>query len=98
VINSKFYSQISKCPNCKGWGNLNSDASQKGEICDKCNGKGVFLAWTDNIFFFGAPTFVDYKSRQKIMIFRIISLVIGLTIALAILFILNQIFNFLFKF
>lgn len=97
MINSKFYAQTSRCPVCNGWGNVEKEGAEKREECTKCGGKGVFLAWTDNIFFFGAPTYVDFKVRNKVKTIKIVIIILSIMFLFLLVYVFGQFIKFLFN-
>lgn len=74
MISPKFYSQITVCPTCSGW----------GVDCKDCLGQGVSVVQSENIYIWDAPTFVDYKSRTQVLIMKV---TVGIIIVLFIIFI-----------
>ncbi len=76
MITSKFYSQTYVCPRCQGTGVVRNK-NNKVEQCDECGGGGVFLMQSDNIYYLGVPSYIDYKGRVRILINKIIFSVIA---------------------
>lgn len=82
---------------CNGWGSVEKEGVKKKEECTKCGGKGVFLAWTDNIFFFGAPTYVDFAVRDKIKISKIVVAILSILFLFLTIYVFGQFIKFLFN-
>lgn len=90
MISPKFYSQISSCPYCQGWGLSKYSSLKTKDICKECNGRGVFLSQAGNIYVWDAPFFVDYKSRERIKILKIsVVLIAVLCLTLMLIFLRN---------
>lgn len=85
MITSKFYSQTYVCPRCQGTGVVNQ--GNKFESCGECGGGGVFLMQSDNIFYLGIPSYIDYKGRVKVVINKIIFSVIAIIVLVVLLII-----------
>lgn len=60
MISSKFYSQITVCPTCHGI----------GLDCKECLGQAVSVTQSDTIYIWDAPTFIDYRGRTRVLIFK----------------------------
>ena len=71
MISSKFYSQTIVCPVCSGWGTEESLPTKSISVCKECLGQGVSVIQSDTIYVWNAPTFIDYKSRDRILILKI---------------------------
>ena len=65
MISPKFYSQITVCPACSGW----------GDTCKECLGQGVSVVQSENIYIWDAPTYIDYGARTRVLIFKILAVV-----------------------
>jgi|GEM_PF-6064356 len=90
MLSSQFYSQITTCPSCKGWGT--NDVPPKSEqSCKECGGLGIFLVQTDQTFIWGLPTFINFKRRTTIIFLRIIFVFILLILFFVIYYFLSQI-------
>jgi hypothetical protein len=79
MLSPKFYSQISVCSNCQGWGTKNFASHKDTDPCLECGGTGVFLSQPGYIYIWDAPTFVDYKSRRRALLFKIVAVILILT-------------------
>jgi hypothetical protein len=76
--------RIKVCPECRGWGKL---ANKEDQPCDRCLGEGVYIQEGDKRKGFGMPFFVDFGSRQKAKIIKILSIVFILIVIAIILLI-----------
>jgi hypothetical protein len=76
VISPKFFSQIFTCKSCKGWGFLDSPPEKSVDVCKECDGKGVFLSQSEDVYVWDAPTFVNYKARIKLFIAKLFALIV----------------------
>lgn len=94
MISPKFYSQITVCPACTGRGIKNIENLNYSDVCNECLGQGVSVVQSENIYIWDAPTFVDYKSRQRALIFKIIAVaLIFIIFLLLILFVRSVVLN-----
>ena len=71
MLSPQFYSQITSCPSCKGWGTDSVPPKKGSNSCKECGGLGIFLAQSEQTFIWGIPNFIDYKKRVIINILRI---------------------------
>ena len=72
MLSTQFYSQLTTCPVCKGWGTEKVPPLKSGPPCKECGGLGVFLAQSEQTYVWGLPTFIDFKKRKQIRILKII--------------------------
>jgi hypothetical protein len=73
MISPKFYSQTVKCPVCAGWGTTEFPSTNYKDLCRECVGRGVFVSQTENIYVWDAPTFIDYRSRTRAIVLKILA-------------------------
>lgn len=66
MISTKFYTQISVCQACRGWGTSEFPPINPGRVCAECSGEGVALFQSQKTYSWLAPAFIDYKSRSLI--------------------------------
>jgi hypothetical protein len=92
MISPKFYSQILTCQNCEGWGFKENPPEKGVEVCPECEGKGVFLVQSENVYIWDAPTFIDYKSRMRANVVKIIAFFLLILILVSIFIIAKKVF------
>lgn len=88
MISPKFYSQISVCQACKGWGTNSQSGSHKLTVCRECSGEGIAVFQSQKTYSWTAPDFMDYKGRQLQQLkklFLILSPILGIILFLTIL-------------
>lgn len=74
MISSKFYSQITVCPVCSGWGTTDVPPKGQNTVCKECYGQGVSVTQSENIYIWNAPSFVDYNGRNRVLILKILAI------------------------
>lgn len=81
LLRKDFYKEIKVCPTCKGFGVLNpEDPSYDFDYCDDCEGFGVFSDEEKGRVVFGLPLFIDFGTRKKLNMFRLIGILVVLLI------------------
>ena len=98
MISTKFYSTISVCSACKGWGTEKVPADNYKKLCPECSGEGIALFRSDNTFLWDAPFFIDYQSRMRIKITKLVLLTAILILIIGIVVLMIAFFNSIFKF
>jgi hypothetical protein len=97
MISHKFYSQIATCPACQGWGQTKSPPTKLGDACGECMGKGVTLLNSSELYIWDAPTFVDYKGRDKVLVLKIVALFLAMFIFLIFIVIIRNMIGGIFN-
>jgi hypothetical protein len=98
MISTKFYSQISVCNACKGWGTEKIPADNYKKLCPECSGEGLAIFRSDNTFLWDAPFFIDYRSRVRIKIAKLFLAATVLILVIGMVFIMFAFFNSIFRF
>lgn len=91
MLSPQFYSQLTICPACLGFGIDKNHAKNKIVSCEECGGLGVYYQQSDQTFIWGLPCFIDFRKREKIKVFKIILFTISLIFLLLVVFLLSQI-------
>lgn len=86
MISPKFYSQITVCPVCSGWGTLESPPKGKTAVCKECYGQGVSVVQSESVYVWNAPSFVDYASRTRLSVLKISAALLVVLILIMFLF------------
>lgn len=77
MISTNFFSQLTICPVCQGYGEEKISAGKNG-VCKECGGIGVFFAQIEQTCIWGLPKYVNFKDRTKIKYFIFVLLLISL--------------------
>lgn len=91
MLAPQFYSQLTVCPTCQGWGVEKTGKEQKKLPCKECGGIGIFLLQSEQTFIWGMPTFVNFDNRNKMQIVRIGVLVVCVILFFGLYYLITQI-------
>ena len=91
LISKNPYEKIETCDLCSGYKSLNpDDVWHSHEVCPKCKGTGVYIEEEQGRVVLDNPIFVDFKTRNNILIYKVILiLVLLLVLGLSLYFIVN---------
>ena len=86
MLSPKFYSQISVCQACHGWGTAEVPSLSSKSVCTECAGEGIAIFQSQKTYSWGAKTFVNFRERsmlvyKKIFLILIFFILIALIIS-----------------
>jgi len=90
MISTNFYSQLTVCPVCQGYGEEKMGA-RKPMPCKECGGVGVFFAQMEQTHIWSMPKFVDFVARNRIRLVKIILIILLISIILFAYYLFTQI-------